>query len=64
LVVATGVWVDDVENQVSKIRNQIIIGTLIGMFLALFIAYFMSKSIVNPVIQVRDKLLNMSEGIF
>lgn len=63
-VVATGVWVDDVEVEIAEIRNKVLIGVFIGIIISMLIAYFISKTIINPIIQARNKLINMSEGIF
>lgn len=63
-VVATGVWIDDIDKEVGDIRNKIIIGMVIGIIISVLIAYFLSKNIVNPIKQARDRILKMSEGEF
>ncbi len=63
-VVATGAWIDDIEKSVDDIRNKVLIGMFFVMIISILIAYFMSKTIINPIKQVRDQILNMSEGKF
>lgn len=63
-VIATGTWIDDIDNSVAEIRNKVLIGMIVGIIISILLSYYMSKSIINPIKQVRDRILKMSEGKF
>ena len=63
-VVATGAWIDDIEKSVDDIRNKVILGSIIGIIISVLIAYYIGRTIINPIKQVKDKLLKLSEGQF
>ncbi|WP_242012231.1 methyl-accepting chemotaxis protein [Pseudodesulfovibrio cashew] len=47
-IVGSGIYVDDVEAQVSSLRWQILIPTIIGMGLIILVAVLVIKSMVRP----------------
>ncbi|HOV90664.1 MAG TPA: cache domain-containing protein [Syntrophorhabdaceae bacterium] len=61
-VIGTGIYVDDVAAEISKIRWQIIIATIIIAILILFIAFLVSRIITRPLMKAVDIANELSQG--
>jgi len=60
-IIGTGIYIDDVNAEISKIRLQIIIATIIIAAFILFIAFFVSRFITRPLnkaVMVANELSN------
>ena len=61
-VIGTGIYIDDVNAEMSKIWTQIIISTVAVAALILFIAFFVSKMITNALGKAVVMARELSEG--
>jgi methyl-accepting chemotaxis protein len=60
--VMTGLYVDDVEAQISKIRTSVIVATVAVALLVLFIAFFVARLITRPLNQAVHISKELAEG--
>ena len=58
----SGIYIDDVNTQMSKLRNSIIVITMIVALAVLFVAYFVSRLITRPLGQAVGLAKELSEG--
>ncbi len=61
-VIGSGIYIDDVNAEISKIRNQIIIATIVIALLVLFIAYFVARLITRALSQAVALSNELAEG--
>lgn len=61
-VLYSGIYIDDVNAQMSKLRTQIIIATVGIALVVLFIAFFVSRLITRPLGKAVELSKNLAEG--
>jgi methyl-accepting chemotaxis protein len=61
-VLYSGIYIDDVTAQTSRLRNQIIIATVTVAVVVLFIAFFVSRLITRPIGQAVRVSKELTEG--
>ena len=61
-IVGSGIYVDDVDAQISSLRWQILIPTVIGMGIIIFIVVLVIRSIVMPLQEAVEVSNLMSKG--
>jgi methyl-accepting chemotaxis protein len=61
-LVMSGIYIDDVEAEMSKIQTSVIISTVVIALLVLFIAFFVSRLITRPLNQAVMISRELAEG--
>ena len=61
-IIGTGIYVDDVDELISKLRWTILISTLIFSIIVFIIAYLVGKLIVRPLRQSNEAIRQIAEG--
>ncbi len=61
-LVGCGIYVDDVQEDVSAMRNSVIVFSLLGMAGLLALAYFMAGMITGPIVQATETAGQLAEG--
>ncbi len=60
--IASGLYIDDIEEQIADLRNDIILAIIIGALLALAIGYYFSRKITNPILELNSAAKQVSDG--
>jgi methyl-accepting chemotaxis protein len=63
-IIGTGVWIDDIEREISEITRAILLGSIIIVLLTVSISIYISFSISKPLKKATDKIIRLSEGDF
>jgi methyl-accepting chemotaxis protein len=63
-VIGTGLYTDDVEDEISSYRTKIYLALLFVIIFALLIGYWVSKKITNPIKIITDSAIEISKGNF
>ncbi len=61
-IVGSGIYVDDVLEEVSALFNSIVLGLVLAFIVAIFIGYFMSKLITHPIIGLQKAAQRVARG--
>ncbi|MDE4174967.1 cache domain-containing protein, partial [Phaeobacter sp. PT47_59] len=61
-VVGTGAYVADIEADIAAMRNSALIALVVGLAAMGVAAFFIARSVINPVENLKDRMLSMAEG--
>lgn len=60
--IASGLYIDDIEAQITDLRNDILLAIVIGALLALAIGYYFSRRITKPILELNSAAKQVSDG--
>ncbi|MFA7418936.1 MAG: methyl-accepting chemotaxis protein [Melioribacteraceae bacterium] len=61
-VVGSGIYVDDVEDEVSALNNSILLGLIIALAVAITVGYLMSRFITRPILSLQGAAQRVARG--
>lgn len=61
-IVGSGIYVDDVEDEVSALNNSILLGLIIALAVAIIVGYLMSKFITRPILDLQEAAQRVARG--
>jgi len=61
-VIGSGIYVDDVEEEVSALNNSILLGLIVALVVAITVGYFMSKLITRPISGLQEAAQRVARG--
>jgi len=61
-IVASGIYVDDVEQEISIVKNKIYIALFVVIMLSLIMIYVISKRLIKPIERLKDAANKLAVG--